>query len=153
MSNSEDSFIKELGLIQDVIKRMASNSFLVKGWSITLIVATLLFKGSKFQIFIAFIPLFSFWILDAYYLRQEKLYRKLYEWVVANRKETNDYLFDLSTDRFKDKAPSLIRVMFSNTLLYFYASMTVLLIIYISGILIFARMSSGVIVNGTSCIL
>jgi len=31
--------LKHLEMIQDVIKRMASNSFLLKGWSLTLVVA------------------------------------------------------------------------------------------------------------------
>jgi hypothetical protein len=125
-NRSEDLIIKELTLIQDIIKRMASNSFLVKGWAITLIVATLLFKGSRIQILIAFIPLIAFWILDAYYLRQERLYRKLYDWVIQNRKEKLDNLFDLNTSRFNKQVPSIIKTMFSVTLLYFYCAILVL---------------------------
>ena len=49
--------IKEIEIIQDIIKRMAFNSFLIKGWTITLVVIVLLLKGSKFQVFISFIPL------------------------------------------------------------------------------------------------
>ena len=125
-NRSEDLIIKELTLIQDIIKRMASNSFLVKGWAITLIVATLLFKGSRIQILIAFIPLIAFWILDAYYLRQERLYLKLYDWVIQNRKEKLDNLFDLNTSRFNKQVPSIIKTMFSVTLLYFYCAILVL---------------------------
>jgi len=153
ITRSEDIIIKELGLIQDVIKRMASNSFLVKGWAISLVVATLLFKGSQIQVFIAFIPLISFWILDAYYLRQERLYRRLYEWVIKNRKESDEFLFDLNANRFKDQVSSLTGVMFSETLIYFYVSMTLLLMFYILLMIILNHPSTGVIINGTPCIL
>ena len=68
---NEKLLIEEVKLVQDIIKRMATNSFNVKTWAITLIVATLLFKGNDKHLFIAFIPLFAFWYLDAYYLRQE----------------------------------------------------------------------------------
>ena len=81
----EKFFIEELKIIQDIIKRMAFNSFMLKGWAVTLIVATLLLKGDKYQVLIAFIPLVIFWFLDAYFLQQERLYRELYKWVVVNR--------------------------------------------------------------------
>lgn len=73
--------LKEIDITQDIIKRMASNSFMIKGWTITPVVATLLFKGNKMQVFIAFIPLIVFLFLDAYFLWQERLYRELYNWV------------------------------------------------------------------------
>jgi hypothetical protein len=152
INRSEDLIIKELNLIQDVIKRLASNSFLVKGWAITLIVATLLLKGSKIQILIAFIPLIAFWILDAYYLRQERLYRKLYEWVIHHRKETLDYLFDLNTSRFNKKVPSIIKTMLSETLIYFYCAILLLLLLYIIVIIIIPNTPMGTMFNGTLCI-
>ena len=46
----EKFFIEELKIIQDIIKRMALNSFMIKGWAITLVIVTLLLKGSKYQI-------------------------------------------------------------------------------------------------------
>jgi len=47
---------EELRLVQSVINRMGTNSFLIKGWAITLIVATLLLRGNSFQSYIAFFP-------------------------------------------------------------------------------------------------
>ena len=88
----EKFFVEELKLIQDIIKRMAFNSFMIKGWAVTLVVVTLLLKGDKFQVLIAFIPLGVFWFLDAYFLQQERLYRELYKWVVANRLKTEEHL-------------------------------------------------------------
>jgi hypothetical protein len=62
--------LKEVDLIQNIIKRMASNSFMIKGWTITLVVATLLLKDDNSKILIAYIPLIAFWYLDSYFLRQ-----------------------------------------------------------------------------------
>ncbi|GBR75911.1 hypothetical protein NO2_0539 [Candidatus Termititenax persephonae] len=121
---------KEIDLIQAVITRMANNSFFIKGWTVTLVVATLLLKGVKFQILISLLPLFSFWFLDAYFLRQERMYRKLYNWVVANRATTMDYLFDLNAIRFKDNVQSIVRIMFSITLGIFYGSILILIVLY-----------------------
>src|SRR5271165_383035 len=76
--------IKHLEFIQAVITRMANNSFLLKGWSVTLTVTFLALaarnSNSKFAL-AALIPPICFWFPDAYYLRQERLFRKLYDQV------------------------------------------------------------------------
>lgn len=126
----KEYMFKEIDLIQDIIKRMAFNSFMIKGWAITLVIITLLLKGTEYQVLLAFIPLLVFWFLDAYFLWQERLYRKLYGWVVNNRLETSEYLFDMNAYRFKDKVQSKIRIMFSITLGWFYGSIAILIVIY-----------------------
>ena len=126
----KEYMLKEIEIIQDIIKRMAFNSFMIKGWAITLVVITLLLKGTEYQVWIAFIPLLVFWFLDAYFLWQERLYRKLYEWVINNRLKTEEYLFDMNAYRFKDKVQSRVRIMFSITLGWFYGSIAILIIIY-----------------------
>ena len=92
----EKILIEEVKIVQDIIKRMAGNSFNVKTWTITLIVATLLFKGNNNHIFIAFIPLIAFWFLDSYYLQQERLFRKVHDWVVSYRLTNDDNLFNMN---------------------------------------------------------
>jgi hypothetical protein len=126
----KEYMLKEIDVIQDIIKRMAFNSFMIKGWAITLVVVTLLLKGTKYQVLIAFIPLLVFWFLDAYFLWQERMYRKLYEWVINNRLMTDKYLFDMKASRFKDEVQSKTRIMFSITLVWFYGSTAVLIVIY-----------------------
>jgi hypothetical protein len=110
---------------------MASNSFQLKAWCVTLVVGTMLFKGTRFDIFVAFIPLIAFWYLDAYFLRQERMYRELYDWIIKNRKTTEDYLFDMGASRFKNSVHSSLRIMFSTTLRWFYGSIATLVAIYI----------------------
>jgi len=126
----EKFFVEELKIIQDIIKRMAFNSFMLKGWAVTLVVATLLLKGDKYQVLIAFIPLVIFWFLDAYFLQQERLYRELYKWVVANRLNSEEHLFDMNTYRFKDMVQSKLRIMFSITLGWFYGCVAILTATY-----------------------
>lgn len=126
----KEFMLEEIEIIQDIIKRMAFNSFLIKGWTVTLISVILLLKGSGYQIFVAYIPLFLFWFLDAYFLWQERLYRRLYDWVVQHRLETDESLFDLNAYRFKDEEQSKLRIMFSVTLGWFYGSLFVLTLIY-----------------------
>ncbi|MGC9004506.1 MAG: hypothetical protein ACP5KZ_07400 [bacterium] len=133
MENKEslkEYMIKEIEIIQDIIKRMASNSFVIKGWTIILVVATLLLKGTNYQVLIAFIPLVVFWFLDAYFLWQERMYRELYNWVISNRLKTEEYLFDMNAYRFKDRVQSRLRIMFSLTLGWFYGSIAFLTLIY-----------------------
>ena len=133
--------LKEIDIIQDIIRRMAFNSFMIKGWAITLVVVALLLKGTEYQVWIAFIPLLVFWFLDAYFLWQERMYRKLYDWVIKNRLKTDEYLFDMNAYRFKDEVQSRFRIMFSITLGWFYGSIAILIVVY--SIIIFLVQKGG----------
>jgi len=121
---ASDYLFEELKLVQEVIDRMGTNSFLVKGWVITLIVATLLLRGNSYQYYIAFLPWFMFWYLDGYFLRLERLYRKLFNWLRENRLRSKEFLFDLNSksleERFGKDVDCLWQVMFSKTLAVFY---------------------------------
>ena len=73
--------INHLNMIQDVINRMASNSFALKGWSVTLIAGIFVLSSKdndKLYFLVSYIPVIVFWGLDSYYLLQERLYRALY---------------------------------------------------------------------------
>ena len=72
--------MKHLEMIQGVINRMAGNSFMLKGWTVTLVSGIFVLAGrdmDKQYFIVAYIPVFVFWCLDAYYLLQERLYRSL----------------------------------------------------------------------------
>lgn len=117
---------KELDFIQGVITRMANNSFLLKGWLISLIAVVLALNkdsllSNEINIYIILLlPIITFWYLDAFFLHREKLYRKLYEWVITNRPSNKDHLYSLNADRFKNQVESIFCVMFSITLRAFY---------------------------------
>ncbi len=123
-------FTHECELIEHVIHRMAHHSFLIRGWAVTIIVGALLMSMQSYKIFVAFLPLIAFWYLDAYFLRQERLYRKLYDWVVANRLKSDEFIMDLNAYRFKDQVDSSFKIMFSHTLLWFYGSIAFIIIAY-----------------------
>lgn len=70
-----------LGIIQNVIQRMASNSSACKAWCVTLVSAILVIvadKGQPNYAYIALLPTFVFAALDAYYLSLEKAFRNSY---------------------------------------------------------------------------
>ncbi|MDQ7032464.1 MAG: hypothetical protein Q9M37_07085 [Desulfonauticus sp.] len=126
----KEFMLKEIEIIQDVIKRMAFNSFMIKGWTITLVAVTLLLRGTTYQILIAFMPILVFWFLDAYFLWQERLYRRLYNWVIKNRMNTDEHLFDMNAYRFKHEEQSKLRITFSVTIGWFYGCLFVFTLIY-----------------------
>ena len=60
---------------------MANNSFVLRGWTVTVVAALLAVSAKETQILfavLALLPTIAFWILDAYYLHQERLFRGLY---------------------------------------------------------------------------
>ncbi len=96
---------KEIDLIQGCIKRMANNSFLLKGWAISLVAVVLALSEKNISPYflglVVLVPLISFWYLDAFFLYTEKLFRKMYEWVIAERpKSNNERMYDLNPHRF-----------------------------------------------------
>ena len=129
---------KEIDLIQACISRMANNSFLIKGWCISLIAVILALSKENINpivlCFIILIPLFSFWYLDAYFLRTERMYRKMYGWVLKKRsKGDSSFLYDLNPLRFEKEVDSKFETMVSETLRWFYGVPTIIVI----GILIY----------------
>jgi hypothetical protein len=78
MTDRHSILVKEIDLIQSVINRMANTSFLIKGWAISVMGFIFALQSNKDIMFVAVIPIVLFWILDTYFLQQERLYRKLY---------------------------------------------------------------------------
>ena len=74
--------LKHLEFIQHMITRMNTNSFQIKGWTVTLVSALLaIFASTKNRYFIlaAIFPSVVLWCLDSYYLMQERKFRGLYD--------------------------------------------------------------------------
>lgn len=121
--------LKHLEFIQSVINRMSGNSFLLKGWSVTLVAAlfALAAKDSdKKYIVVAYFPVLVFWILDAYFLSQERHFRSLYDAVRAKIEDEID--FSMDTKNFIDGKASWTAAFFSRPLLIFYGSMVLLML-------------------------
>ncbi len=122
--------LKHLEMIQAVITRMAHNSFLLKGWSVTIsaaVLALLTGKPGSGWVVIALVPTLFFWGLDGYFLRQERLFRELYDHV--RELEKDDVDFSMDTRPYKDEVAGLCGVIFSKTLRAFYPPMVVVIIL------------------------
>lgn len=118
MTSPAELRLQHLQFIQDVINRLAQNSFAVKGWSITLsagIFTFLLSQDPTKQVhpiayLIVIIPSVVFWLLDAYYLQQERLFRCLYD---AARKDLAQQIgdqtvvavLDMNTNAYRQERP------------------------------------------------
>lgn len=88
----EEDRRKHLEMIQAVIARLASNSFITKGWSVTISTALLAFAAESKVYWIALVSLFPiavFWGLDAYYLALERRYRHLFTTVATGTTGTD----------------------------------------------------------------
>lgn len=126
--------IKYLEMIQQVINRMAQNSFTLKGWAVTLLAAlfALAAKDSNLSFFlIAYIPICVFWILDSYYLQLERKYRLKYN-EVKLLDENSKIDFDLTPpDSEKSEKTTLFDCLKSPVELYFYLSFALLILIIV----------------------
>lgn len=121
--------IKHLDYIQNTISRMADNSFKIRGVCVTIVSA---FLGLYIKInepkvlLITCFPIITFWMLDSYYLQQERKFRCLYNNLTGN--ETSCKLGDvsalsMSTNRINGHEFEFCTVAFSKTELVIYASL------------------------------
>jgi hypothetical protein len=72
---------KHLDHIQAVITRHNSNSFMIKGWAITICTVVLTVAGTWKEpviALIALVPVFVFWVLDSFCLANERCFVSLY---------------------------------------------------------------------------
>ena len=120
--NGTEKVVEHLKMTQAVINRLGSNSFLVKSWSMTIIVAAMvLIARQNIQnpdfVLLLILPALGFWILDGYFLRQERLFRQIYDEIRAQ----SDTDFEMNPMKHKNKPKcSWLSAFFSITLVIFY---------------------------------
>ena len=120
--DDKDRVVKHLEITQGVINRLANNSFLIKGWSMAIIGAAILFIariGTQSEcLVLAFsVPVIAFWILDGYFLWQERLFRGIYNDV--RRQDSTDFEMNVAAQLNKPKH-KWRDAIFSSTLNIFY---------------------------------
>lgn len=130
------SFLQYLIFIQDIITRMNRNAFQLKGWCITIIAALSALavdKGSLLLFVVAAVSAVPFCFLDAYYLLMERQFRGLYSDVINGCADIT--LFSMPINRYTRKEAksdvdkkkySYWRIVFSRSVILFYASMSLL---------------------------
>ena len=126
--------LKHLEFIQNVIDRMNRNSFLLKGWTITLISAlfALAAKDANIKfVLVSYIALPVFWILDGFFIAVERRYRDLYNEV--SKKEESEIDFSMNTKKFIKGDRTWFSGVFSKTLVPFYgiSVVTTLIVMYL----------------------
>jgi len=123
--------LKHLEFIQATINRNSGNLFFLRGWTITLISAlfALFLKESNPDfVFIVYFPVIIFWILDGYFLSQERLFRALYDHV--RKLDDKDIDFSMNTKEYKkDIRNRWLPSMFSVTLLFFYLPLIAIILL------------------------
>ena len=121
-----------LTMIQGIIDRLGRNSFSLKGWSVVLVAALFALSANDSKIgfvYLAYFPAIVFWGLDGYFLRQERLFRALFNYV----RELPEAQIDFSMDRssITDEVVPWIRVVFSPTLLAFHGVIIISIIVVV----------------------
>ena len=120
--NGTEKVVKHLEMTQAVINRLGRNSFLLKSWSMTILVAAMVLIAKHepqdpYFVFLLLIPTVGFWVLDGYFLWQERLFRQIYEEI---RQQTDtDFKMDPGKHRNKPKC-NRASAIFSQTLVIFY---------------------------------
>ena len=112
---------KHLEFIQNVITRMNSNSFLIKGWTVTLTSALCALAVKEKDLnyaFISVIVISTFWILDGFFISKEKQYRDLYGSV--SMKDENLIDFSMDTSSYENEDNKWFWGVFSMSLIPFY---------------------------------
>ena len=94
MPSDEERKIRHLEMIQGVVNRLASNSFSIRRWSTVLVAALVVAAFTAEAPAVAFIgsaAAMGHWLLDSYYLWQERRFRGLYDQVRGLDPEDVDF--------------------------------------------------------------
>lgn len=113
--------IKHLEFIQNIITRMNSNSFMLKAWTITLVSALFALAANDSNVdyvLVSYIAIPVFWILDGFYISQERQYRNLYADVT--KKNQNEIDFSLDASEYNKGKNNWVSGILSKTLIPFY---------------------------------
>lgn len=114
--------LKHLEFIQTAIGRMATNSFLFKGWAITIAAGLSAFGAANTKAALLTIALVStamFWALDGYYLWLERGFVNLHKKVAA--KSEADIDFSMAIDK-TDAACRWFKICWRPHLWLFYGT-------------------------------
>lgn len=125
-----DNKFKHLDYIHNTINRMSGNSFIIKGWTISIVTIIFIFSDKNMNgkfLLISAIAVIMFWYLNGFFLQQERKYRALYD-RVRNLSE-NEIDFSMSTEDFKTGKYSLVSGVFGKTIWPLYSVILIMIII------------------------
>ena len=123
--------IKHLEMIQNIIQRLSSNSFYIKGWTIALVIAE--FSVTINYLFmVSLVTIFVFWVLDSYYLLLERKYVILYD-EIRNKEGQIDFNLNVTNITYEltgNKKVSGINCFLSLSELGYYLSLGLMTFVY-----------------------
>jgi hypothetical protein len=121
LATDQSNKAHHLRQIQTIIRRMALASFMVKLWS-TLVVMTILFisstDGRSHWTWLAVFTSIVFWVIDAYVLRQVRLFKK--NQARVRQLDESEIDFDMNTRRLDSDREALSTVLVSPSVSGFY---------------------------------
>ena len=120
---SVDQKLKHLEFVQAVIARMATNSFLFKGWAVTIAAGLAAFAAVESRtalLVIALVSTLMFWGLDGYYLWLERAFINIFD-LVAAKKDDDPIDFAMRPDR-KDAVTKWFKTCWRPHLWVFYGA-------------------------------
>lgn len=133
--------LKQLEMVQGVINRMAQCSFLLKGWTVVLVSGLFALAAKDANVlfvYLAYLPAIAFWILDGYYLYQERLYRQLYDHTRQHKPDDID--FSMDTRDFKGKGRATWpEAVLSMSMVLFHGILILTIIVVMSVCIIVGR--------------
>lgn len=114
----DENKIRHLEFIQNIIQRMNSNSFQIKGLAVAIITALLSLYAANNEIvdylLVPIVPTLILWILDGFYLSKERQFIELYNSLIGvGEKEIDIQPFEITFEKTKSWKNSSIVCMFS----------------------------------------
>lgn len=176
----DDKILKHLEFVQNTINRMSTNSFLIKGWAITLIgiifglnklEGNYLFTYADYnfpvEIAIIILIILLFWFTNAYFLQQERRYIYIYSKTIERyNTPNNNLILDMNYKSYRatsnssltDKKRNIITIAILLTciigivisLLYFESTFNRISIPFVL-ILVFTFIATFFILDDYSC--
>ena len=127
----ETARIEHLKLIQAVVTRLGRNSFAIKSTAVAVsaaLAALITSLGSPLAA-LGGLAVLSLWLLDAFFLRQERSFRHLYDSVREGQPKGpgSDNYFTMDVSSAGERPDSLLRVAVSLSLFMFYIPLLALI--------------------------
>lgn len=125
-----DKKFKHLDFIHNTINRMSANSFIIKGWTISIVSILFIFTDDNLNdkfLLITILVVIIFWYLNGYFLQQERKFRALYDKIRILPE--NEIDFSMSTEEFKKGRFLLINSIFGRTIWPLYLILITMIVI------------------------
>lgn len=131
MAELDQARIAHLEMIQSVIRRMATITIVLKALAVALTAGVLAFAGAApdptaLVVLAALVPVLMLWVLDARYLRLERLFRRLYD---AVRRGDAAEPFSMDIAPFEAHEESTLRIAVSWSVSWFYGAIAIVLMV------------------------